>query len=167
MASCPASALLTHMPGPLGELSLPLLARVEALPAALDPGRWGEYFAVERVKLVGFDKKINGEKTKFHVNIFPDVSFSSDSLQPNIRPPVGGGEDAHRGRVVRDEAADVVVGEAAVGVRGAAAASTQVHSVTILVKLMIKPGEMENNSFSNDSAIQLYYKILQCMLYSL
>ena len=96
------------------------------------------------------------EKTKFHVNIFPDVSFSSDSLQPNIRPPVGGGEDAHRGRVVRDEAADVVVGEAAVGVRGAAAASTQVHSVTILVKLMIKPGEMENNSFSNDSAIQLY-----------
>ena len=58
MASCPASALLTHMPGPLGELSLPLLARVEALPAALDPGRWGEYFVVEWAKLVGFDKKI-------------------------------------------------------------------------------------------------------------
>ena len=115
------------MPRPLRHLGLALLARVEALPAALRPGRG----------------------------------------VAGVAAPGGGGQDAHRLRVVRHEAADVVVGEAAVGVRGAAAASTQVHSVTILVKLMIKPGEMENNSFSNDSAIQLYYKILQCMLYSL
>ena len=58
------------MPWPLGELCLALLARVEALPAALDP--------------------------------------------------VGGGQDADGGRVVRHEAADVVVCETAVSVRSPA-----------------------------------------------
>ena len=76
---------VTHMPRPLGELCLALLARVEALPAALDP--------------------------------------------------VGGGQDADGGRVVRHEAADVVVGEAAVGVRGAAVedAGPVLHAVAVEV----------------------------------
>ena len=66
------------MPRPLSHLGLALLARVEALPAALRPGRG----------------------------------------VAGVAAPGGGGQDAHRLRVVRHEAADVVVGEAAVAVGG-------------------------------------------------